>query len=113
MVRAGGCACARMGTGGCADARPVGSSKSIGNAPLAWRSGSEASRGGMEAGIDAVAVAEETVAEDCDAPNCIVVDDRVFGDAVCDVANPACARIALSPLVGPVPLYGSAKTVYP
>lgn len=64
-----------------------------------------------DAGTEAVAVAEETVIEDCDSP--VVVENTVPGEAVSDVMLPRAARISLSPPVGPVPRYGSAKTVYP
>jgi len=63
----------------------------------------------MDVGTDAVAVADDSVAEDWDAPICIVVDDIVFGDVAAD--EPPIVRIALSPPVGTVPLYGSANTV--
>ena len=60
-----------------------------------------------------VAVALDAVVEDVEAPRPpIVPDERVCGDAVCDIP-PASARIARSPPVGPVPLYGSAYTNQP
>jgi GTP-dependent phosphoenolpyruvate carboxykinase len=66
-------------------------------------------RGGPGAGIEPVAVADDSVAEDWDAPMGMVVDDIVFGDVATE--EPPIVRIARSPPVGFVPLYGSAKTV--
>ena len=102
--------CASTGATAAVDVRPTASfSLSQGKAPLARIIGSGAMRGGMDVGTDAVAVADDSVAEDCDAPICIVVDDIVFGDVAAD--EPPIVRIALSPPVGTVPLYGSANTV--
>jgi hypothetical protein len=90
-------------------------SLSCGNAPLARkRRGSvvERPKGAGGAGSEALAVADDAVVEECEGsrpPN--VPDESVFGDAACERAPPIFARIARSPPVGPVPLYGSAKTV--
>lgn len=85
-------------------------SSSARNAPLAGKLGSECCRGSKGAGIELVAVADETVAEDCEAPIRSVAEDMVFGDVVSD-DSPQFARIAWSPTVGPLPRYGSAKTL--
>ena len=63
-------------------------------------------------GWGAVAVAEEAVADDCDAPRSPnVPEDIVLGDAICDM--PPSTRNGLSPPCGPVPRYISACTMQP
>ena len=64
----------------------------------------------LAAATEAVAVADEAVAEDCDAPIGNVADETVLGEAVTD-DPPTRVRIGRSPPLGPVPLYDSAKIV--
>jgi hypothetical protein len=81
----------------------VGSSSSKGKAPLAQRRGSDANRGGLDGGIEFVAVADESVVDD--VPNGSVVEEIVFGDDVREVTPDAPdAGIATSSL-GPRPTY--------
>src|SRR4051812_11405262 len=82
--------------------RGVGSSGSIGKAPR--RTGSDASRGGKDAGFEPIAVVDDAVTDD--EPKGSVVEETVFGDAVWLVCMPSDARSGRSTL-GPVPLYRS------
>lgn len=64
----------------------MGSSRWLGKAPVGRKrlgSGTDRGRRLWDAGMLAVAVADEMVVEDCDAPRApIVPDDRVLGEAV-------------------------------
>lgn len=78
------------------------SSSSKGKAPLVRRRGSDGNRGTLEAGIEFVAVADESVVDD--VPNGSVVEEMVFGDDVREAMFVLADGIATSSL-GPRPTY--------
>jgi hypothetical protein len=79
-----GASVAGAGTG----ARCTVSSISDGNAPLDGTAGVRENKL-VDAGIDAVAVAEETVVDDCDAPDApIVLEDTVLGEGINEAGPP-------------------------
>jgi hypothetical protein len=91
-------------------------SGSGGNAPVRENRGTVCDRGRRPVGAEsgAVTVVEDIAVLACDAPlTPSVPDDNVSGEVTSDGAPLTLAKIALSPPVGPVPLYGSANTLYP
>ena len=89
------------------------SSDSGGNAPVREKRGCVCDRGRRPAaaGSGAVIVVEDIAVLVWDAPLApSVPDDNVSGEVGSDLAPLTLAKIALSPPVGPVPLYGSANT---
>jgi hypothetical protein len=68
----------------------VSSSLSRGQAPLARDVDKGRKDGGADAGMEAVAVADEAVAEDCDVPICIVAEETVLMYQFMDVYGRRC-----------------------